>query len=409
MQGSTDDGASRPSQAPVPTPHPIGEADDDGDEWEYEYDENATDTFYLTLDLTPFSELPKLSTTQPEAEDKPDDASPEPDGNEAPDASVVSSDNNQSEHDGNGAKEEASPMMPDPIQILDLHSSNPIISYKNQLYSCEWSRNVGTELLLTVPTKDQNNDQALPALHVTPRYSILAACSHRLTSTPTQLEPRGDTAATDHLPLFDDDSGNNITSEGFSIPESKIIPIGPGATQGRHNQARFLERLQAVKDRRGERDEVTVYAKALHTTGSGWRSQERMRIEEKEELRRRIAAGDQEAVELLRAYERNELVPHEHDPENTRQKRPYKKRGPRSKVPKVGEFLNSAGRPPGPVSEADQGHHAGEVVQIVAPSPPLESVSALAQSPGRVISKDTVMPDAAPPDARTSSDSHSNG
>lgn len=43
----------------------------------------------------------------------------------------------------------------------------------------------------------------------------------------------------------------------------------------RRNQARFLERLSAIKAARGERDEVTVYAKKRYT-GTGWRSRQRI-------------------------------------------------------------------------------------------------------------------------------------
>ena len=53
------------------------------------------------------------------------------------------------------------------------------------------------------------------------------------------------------------------------------IPLDKHASMARRNQARFLERLSAIKAARGERDEVTVYAKKRYT-GTGWRSRQRL-------------------------------------------------------------------------------------------------------------------------------------
>lgn len=53
------------------------------------------------------------------------------------------------------------------------------------------------------------------------------------------------------------------------------IPLDKHASVARQNQAHFLERLSAIKAARGERDEVTVYAKKRYT-GTGWRSRQKI-------------------------------------------------------------------------------------------------------------------------------------
>ncbi|KAI9751024.1 MAG: hypothetical protein M1815_001469 [Lichina confinis] len=147
------------------------------------------------------------------------------------------------------------------IQILDLHSANPIISYRNQIYSCSWASNIGTELLLT----DGSQGSHYPALLSKPDYTLLAASSFRLVSEQAQLAQK--TSRT---------TGQRADVESTGLEQEQYaegqIPVGPGALPSRYKQARFLERLMESKKRKGEQDEVTVYARKRYT-GTGWRSQ----------------------------------------------------------------------------------------------------------------------------------------
>lgn len=146
------------------------------------------------------------------------------------------------------------------IQILDLHTANPIISYQNHIYNCSWAATIGTELLITAPRPGDD----LPTLVSRPGYSVLAASSVRLVSQSAQLFHRQDTHA---APLAD-----VLTTATFEAAESDDrIPVGPGAQPARRKQARFLEKLMKVKRRKGETDDVTVYAKK-RLTGTGWRA-----------------------------------------------------------------------------------------------------------------------------------------
>ena len=172
------------------------------------------------------------------------------------------------------------------IQILDLHTANPIVSYQNHVYSCSWASNIGTELLFTAVT----GQQRLPALISKPDYSVLAATALRLLSKPAQLLHKQELQAAQQL-----NSSAVAVNELEDIEDR--IPVGPGARSVRVNQARFLEQLIKVKRERGEKDEVTVYAIKRHSTGTGWRVQETLRKRQQAEELRQGAESSGQAVE----------------------------------------------------------------------------------------------------------------
>lgn len=146
-------------------------------------------------------------------------------------------------------KEEERPR-PDPVQILDLHSETPLVSYRGQVFSCEWASNTGTELLFTA----RDHERRLPFLRSLPgEVDLLAASSCRLVPKAVTLEPKlsaRSRMATD-LPSRVDTGGN-----GLAIS----IPVGSAASQKRKDQAKFLEKLMTIKQEKGEEDEITVIA-----------------------------------------------------------------------------------------------------------------------------------------------------
>lgn len=128
------------------------------------------------------------------------------------------------------------------IQVLELHSHNPIISYRGRVFEGKWAEVIGTEAILT--THDDVNP--LPALRNLPGgIDILGASSSRLLTTekiPKPKVPEEDTLA----PIKDE----------WNIR----IPVGKDRTGERAEQTRFLENLIALKKKKGHKDEVTVYA-----------------------------------------------------------------------------------------------------------------------------------------------------
>ena len=157
----------------------------------------------------------------------------------------------------------------DRIQILDLHTQNPLISYQNQMYSCEWNSTLGTDILLTAPAPDFPH----PVLREKPNVSVLATSSIKLMGRPAQIASRhaAEEGSQTSTPAPDTSTASANTAKPEKPPPIKI-PLGPTPSRARQNQAKFLERLIAIKAKKGEKDSVTVYTQKVNQ-GSGWRSQ----------------------------------------------------------------------------------------------------------------------------------------
>lgn len=149
------------------------------------------------------------------------------------------------------ATEEAEPTNElDKIQILDLHSDHPIVSYRNHTFSCSWAENIGTEFLFT----KRNPNSTLPALRSLPGdVDLLAASSARLISNSATLVPK-DRPREDKLP-------EKLVPRRANF----VLPVGHGAGPARRKQGNFLERMQDIKLRKNESDEVTVYTTKRQT------------------------------------------------------------------------------------------------------------------------------------------------
>ncbi|RFU79772.1 transcription factor tfiiic, tau55-related [Trichoderma arundinaceum] len=130
------------------------------------------------------------------------------------------------------------------IQILELHSRNPIISYRGRVFEGQWAEVIGTEAILA--DREAKDSVQLPALrHLPGGVDILGASSSRILTTEKILKPK----------VVQEDSLAAIREE-WNIR----IPPGKDRTGERAQQLRFLENLIALKKKRGDKDEVTVYA-----------------------------------------------------------------------------------------------------------------------------------------------------
>ncbi|KAL7789995.1 hypothetical protein V8C37DRAFT_187734 [Trichoderma ceciliae] len=130
------------------------------------------------------------------------------------------------------------------IQILELHSRNPIISYRGRVFEGQWAEVIGTEAILA--DREAKDFIQLPALrHLPGGVDILGASCSRILTTEKTLKPK--VAQEDSL---------KATREEWNIR----IPPGKDRTGERAQQLRFLENLIALKKKRGDTDEVTVYA-----------------------------------------------------------------------------------------------------------------------------------------------------
>ncbi|OBT97251.1 hypothetical protein VE01_04717 [Pseudogymnoascus verrucosus] len=296
-----------------PLPMPLnGSVGEDSDEWEYEYSTTETETFYLTLDLT----TPSIPTSRPRANPLPsgrastktkwinpglgrhkrqlghaptislgdkdkdkegEDTVPVESADEEPQSPTNDTPrNDENEPESNGPAEQK-------IQILHLESDNPLISYRDHTFTCRWTKNIGSELLFT---PDDDTDDPLPALrHLPGGVALLASCSARLTSATATVVP-----VTHATPL------SLAPYEEGPLVES----VSVAASTERRNQARFLERLMGIKERKAEDDEVTVVA-YKRTKFHGWIEIIRKRIEdERATIREGLSGATPEEAEVAR-------------------------------------------------------------------------------------------------------------
>ncbi|KAI1442696.1 hypothetical protein F5Y02DRAFT_240848 [Annulohypoxylon stygium] len=258
----------QPSKIPI---------EEDESEWEYEYSTTETETFYVTLDLS------KADFTSRDAgvADRPSfyrggekverakmylnrrmsfgktntiDVSSSDDDNEmprvpAPIRKPQSQPQSQSDPEPKDANQED--FDDHQVQIMELHSQNPMISYRGRIYSGVWSENVGTEFLLT----RRDDDAPVPALrHLDHDVELLAASSARITVKEINLKPKDDAL---------DRQRNTLHPHERTALSSLVPPAERWASKERIDQGNFLAKLIALKKEKGETDEVTVIAKVV--------------------------------------------------------------------------------------------------------------------------------------------------
>lgn len=130
------------------------------------------------------------------------------------------------------------------IQILDLHSDRPYISYRGRVFEGQWAEVIGTEMILA---SHEKKSQDLPALRqLDGNIDLLAASCSRILTTEKVLKAR----------QAEEDPLAEVNKEWLIR-----IPFGLDHAGERAQQAHFLEKLIGLKLKKGETDNVTVYAK----------------------------------------------------------------------------------------------------------------------------------------------------
>ncbi|KAF2457564.1 hypothetical protein BDY21DRAFT_344214 [Lineolata rhizophorae] len=202
---------------------------DDNSEWEYEYDQNETEDFYVTLDMTYY----------PLRHAKPDDL-----------LGIVSRDsrtqeaNNENDNERNNNEDSAAVedgvAKADPygIQILDLHSTNPLVQQGGRIFSCRWAHTVGTDLFFSKrPEEDKLEEHNPMRPFEMGSFDLLASSSIKLIPTEVKLRRRA------------------------SADNSNLELYPPHMMAGRRMKGRqesFLDRLTAIKAEKGEPDSVRL-------------------------------------------------------------------------------------------------------------------------------------------------------
>ncbi|CZT14621.1 uncharacterized protein RCC_00593 [Ramularia collo-cygni] len=236
-------------------------------EWEYEYSAHETESLYFTLDLT--THVPDALTDQPHlvsGQTSKNLSAPRVD----PQSRVSSDEDSSDDDDGDDDDddEERRGKLP-ALQILDLHTSNPLIKFEQSVYSAYWTTDLGTQFHIA-----QTGHNSHPLRKGT-ILDVLGISRARLLGKPVQLIDRN--APSHPIPSHskptpssnpvveqeddddDQDSSMVLTTGPLKIPRSIL------KTDKSKSQASFLERLSEIKHRKGERDQVPILAVKHYT------------------------------------------------------------------------------------------------------------------------------------------------
>ncbi|KAL8998170.1 MAG: hypothetical protein Q9169_002724 [Polycauliona sp. 2 TL-2023] len=301
------------NQASMPSPFEKQEEDSD---WEYEYDDTEVESFYVTVDVSSHSQhgrVPKkidpLFPTSLIAQDS--------DGRAQPSTDIPI---DPALQDASPSEKPEDPKPQDRIQILDLHTRNPLISYDDRIYSCNWASTFGTDIFLASPKSlaaaTVDGEKVTP-IYTHPDVFIIGTSCVNLTAKPVTITPRTDDAAQSQPvppepttntppvpspPNLDSpqstspiDPAQQSRLSRYSQPQTQIqaprIPLSTSNNPTTRAQASFLESLIAIKASRGEQDQVTVHA-TKQNHGTGWRAQRRVAAEESRAAGKMVPAGD---------------------------------------------------------------------------------------------------------------------
>jgi hypothetical protein len=217
---------------------------------------------------------------------------------EEQDLEIVVEEADVDEEDEEGGEEEEQaaddddgevPERPTKVQILDLDTLNPIVSYDGHVYSCQWAENLGTEMLFIA----HDDNASLPILCTLPgNVDLLAMSSARIVPQAVQLQPK------EKIPVMD--KRKPVVSQVSDLS----IPVGHGASMKRKQQARFLEKLMAAKEKKGEEDFVTVLTTTRLSFPKWVTELKAKRQIERNELNYIIKHGQADNEDVLGAKER---------------------------------------------------------------------------------------------------------
>ncbi|KEF52216.1 uncharacterized protein A1O9_11843 [Exophiala aquamarina CBS 119918] len=293
-------------------------------EYEYEYDENETEAFLVDLDLSSLNHTvvrPNISGASAGAgAHKPNKTSnskgkgsisathsPDPDAEEVSsatarpqiedgDGSVSPEPQTQQPTPTPGQEGTAEPEQddtdlnaPSNVQVLDLHTSNPIISYQDQVYSCSWVDMIGTNMFFTQP--GVSGDIVQPPLLSTDDFDLLGTSTIKLLGYRAHMKKSSKKRARP-----EDAETQQQAPEGRSL--GTLTRSNPKKNAQIKRQATFLEKLMEIKDRRGHQDSVRTYVDEKIASQELSKLSETQRTE-MDALNRRVVRGDADALERL--------------------------------------------------------------------------------------------------------------
>lgn len=260
-----DRAASHEANIASPTEHSQdGGADS---EWEYEYDDEETEDFYFTLDLTthvPNAVAIRESSRNGKLKARTETAA-ERTAREERSAGLP----RRLATLGPDGGSDGSPAEAAKLQVLDLHSANPYVKFNDGVYSCNWHTDLGTQFYVARPGVTEN---VLRPGHV---VDVVGISQARLVGRPVTLQPKSGTAnkttpgtsaststtAAQRVRMSRPADAPAVAASDFSSlrpGEQLVIGADRIKNEAMGKQASFLERLSAIKLKRGERDIIPV-------------------------------------------------------------------------------------------------------------------------------------------------------
>jgi hypothetical protein len=254
---------------------------DDELDWEYEYDPCETEALYFTLDLTTYVQ----DALVPKPKSKPFNRTDE------------ARDDDDDDDDGDGDDTSGIPTpQQDPrekLQILDLHTDNPLVKFDDAVYSCYWSTDLSTQIHISQSGVTADPRRAGVIL------DVIALSQTRLLAKPVTLKPRNVTATgpaesasskpIDPEPGYESDRSNQVLgatpdpAAATTTTLPLVIPRDECKNLAAERQASFLERLSTIKLKKGETDPVPMYHVKIYREP-----------ENKEEIKQKAFAEDAE-------------------------------------------------------------------------------------------------------------------
>ena len=268
---------------------PSSELDPDTDsdsEWEYEYHPTETETFYVTLDLSAapsncnkitsyasFARVHEQAAKNVAEEEAEPSASQKDasslirdtvrDGLSASDLAVATPSLVVASEGGTaGAKEDEDY---DKLQLLDLATDEPLVSYQGEVFRCEWRETLGSDLVFAAPENVPDSVQPL-AKDPEGKWVLVTRSETTLLGVPLELRRRqgkkagdGDIGENANIGEGRGEKEGEVTGRGDGESEQPFtVLMDPGTAGVRAEQASFLEQFMAIKQAKGETDTVYI-------------------------------------------------------------------------------------------------------------------------------------------------------
>ncbi|KAH9828376.1 TFIIIC subunit, partial [Teratosphaeria destructans] len=245
-------------------PHPPGH-DDDG-QWEYEHDENETDDVYFTLDLTshvsdalinPAKKRRQRPSKKP-AHERPSVPAETANGDQA---SRVGQPTTTAAGTTGEAVDDPSDESAGQLQLIGLHTENPFVRFNDRHYSCHWATDLGTQFHIS---KAGATKAPIRKGYV---VDVVGTTRVKLYGKPVTIKERENCDAA-HDARASASAPSPVATEAGAGSSSDVMVVRSGQvlkvpaeriTDAKsRTQASFLERLSAIKVKKGETDFVPV-------------------------------------------------------------------------------------------------------------------------------------------------------